>query len=163
MPQLTQLPVVFWSQFFWLAVVFAIIFFVIGRGMVPKIQGTVDLREKHIADDLAAAEAARARADETEAKWRADMDVARAEAARLSNEAKQSSARDTEGKVQSAAEALNRKIDEAEAGIRAALDGARAEIEGVAADAAQDLVARLTGRQVERDAAIAAVKAELNV
>jgi F-type H+-transporting ATPase subunit b len=70
MPQLNQLPEVFWSQLFWLAVVFAIIFFFIGRGMVPKIQSTVDARDKQIADDLAAAQAARAAADETEAAWR---------------------------------------------------------------------------------------------
>ena len=28
MPQITQLPLIFWSQLFWLAVVFGIIFFV---------------------------------------------------------------------------------------------------------------------------------------
>ena len=35
MPQIEQLPFIFFSQLFWLAVVFGIIFFVIGRGMVP--------------------------------------------------------------------------------------------------------------------------------
>jgi len=34
MPQLAQLPQIFWSQLFWLAVVFGITFFVIGLGMV---------------------------------------------------------------------------------------------------------------------------------
>ena len=50
MPQITQLPLIFFSQLFWLLVVFAIIFFGIGRGMLPKIQGTVESREKKIAD-----------------------------------------------------------------------------------------------------------------
>jgi len=49
MPQLNQLPEIFWSQLFWLVVVFGIIFFAIGRGMVPKIQSTVDARDKKIA------------------------------------------------------------------------------------------------------------------
>ena len=96
MPQLTQLPYVFWSQLFWLAVTFGITFLVIGLGMVPKIQGTVDLRERKIADDLERAQSARAGADETEAAWRLRMDTARAEAAKLSNDAKQASARETE-------------------------------------------------------------------
>ena len=39
--------------------------------MLPKIQSTVDAREAQIADDLAAAEAARAEADETEEAYRA--------------------------------------------------------------------------------------------
>ena len=75
MPQLNQLPEIFWSQLFWLAVVFGTIFFGIGLGMLPKIRSTVDQRESKIGGDLAAAQAARAAADETEAAWRARMEV----------------------------------------------------------------------------------------
>jgi F-type H+-transporting ATPase subunit b len=163
MPQLTQLPEVFWSQLFWLAVVFGIIFFVIGRGMVPRIQGTVDLREQKIAADLEAAQSARVAADETEAAWRASMDAARAEAAKLSNDAKQASAKDTEAKAQAASEKLNVKLQAAEAKIRDAVQAARSEIEAVAAEAAQDMVSRLTGKTVDKKQAAEAVKAELNV
>ena len=95
MPQLSQLSEVYLSQFFWLAIALGFIFFVIGRGMLPKIQATVESRERKIADDLEAAQAARAAADETEAKWRERMDAARAEAARIASGAKQASARDT--------------------------------------------------------------------
>ncbi len=52
MPQITQLPEIFASQLFWLLMVFGFIFFVIGRGMLPKIQSTVEDREKKIAEDL---------------------------------------------------------------------------------------------------------------
>ncbi|MFL6745341.1 MAG: ATPase [Sphingomicrobium sp.] len=163
MPQLTQLPEIFWSQLFWLAVVFGITFFVIGRGMVPKIQSTVDAREKQIADDLARAQAARAAADETEAAWRERMDAARAEAARVANEAKQASARDTEAKVKKAADKLNSKVEASEKKIGEAVASARAEIEAVAAELTQDLVSRLTGIAVDKKDAAAAVKAEFNV
>ncbi|MFL6741589.1 MAG: ATPase [Sphingomicrobium sp.] len=163
MPQLTQLPEIFWSQLFWLAVVFGITFFVIGRGMVPKIQSTVDAREKQIADDLARAQAARAAADETEAAWRERMDAARAEAARVANEAKQASARDTEAKVKKAADKLNAKVEASEKKIGEAVASARAEIEAVAAELTQDLVSRLTGIAVDKKDAAAAVKAEFNV
>ena len=163
MPQLTQLPEIFWSQLFWLVVVFGITFFVIGRGMVPKIQSTVETREKQIADDLARAQAARAAADETEAAWRERMDAARAEAARIANEAKQASARDTEAKVKKAADKLNLKVEASEQKIRDAVASARAEIEGVASDLTQDLVLRLTGIKVDKKDAATAVKAEFNV
>ena len=95
MPQIAQLPYIFWSQLFWVALVFGFIFFVIGRGMLPKIQGTVELRDRKIAEDLERAQAARAGAEATEAAWRARMDAARAEAARLAQEAKQESAKAT--------------------------------------------------------------------
>ena len=163
MPQLNQLPEVFWSQLFWLAVVFAIIFFGIGMGMLPKIQSTVDARDKKVADDLERAQAARAKADETEAAWRERMDQARAEAARLAQAAKQESAQATEAKVKKAADKIGLKADAASAKIRQAVDAARAEIEAVAAEASQEMVRRLTGITVDNKEAAAAVKAELNV
>jgi F-type H+-transporting ATPase subunit b len=163
MPQINQLPYIFASQLFWLAIVFGIIFFGIGRGMLPKIQRTVDARDKKIAEDLARAQAARAGADETEAAWRARMDAARAEAARLAQEAKQESARQTEAKVKAAAGKIGLKVESAEKKIREALESARAEIEAVAAVATQEMVARLTGIKVDRAEAAQAVKAELHV
>ena len=45
MPQINQLPEVFASQLFWLAVFFGLVFFVIGRGMVPKIRSTTVSRQ----------------------------------------------------------------------------------------------------------------------
>jgi F-type H+-transporting ATPase subunit b len=163
MPQITQLPFIIFSQLFWLAIVFGFIFFVIGRGMLPKIQSTVDAREKKIAEDLERAQAARVKADETEAAWRARMDQARAEAARLSQDAKQESAKATEAKVKKATDRIAVKTDAANAKIREALETARAEIEAVAAEATQDMVRRLAGIEVDRKQAADAVKAELNV
>jgi len=163
MPQLAQLSEVLYSQLLWLAVGLGFIFFVIARGMVPKIQATIDAREKKIAADLEAAQAARVAADDTEAAWRARMDSARADAARIANEAKQKSARDTEAKVKAAADKLAGKTEASEKKIRAALELARGEIESVAAQATQELVARLTGIKVDKKDAADAVKAELNV
>ena len=163
MPQLTQLPDIWWSQLFWLLVVFGVIFFGIGLGMLPKIQSTVDRRDRKISGDLEAAQAARVAADETEAAWRARMDAARAEAAKLANEAKQASARDTEAKVKAAADKLNLKVEASEQKIREAVQSARGEIESVAASLTQDLVSRLTGINVDQKEAAQAVKAELNV
>src|SRR5437764_1406254 len=160
MPQLSQLSEVYLSQFLWLAIALAFIFFMIARGMVPKIQATVDAREQRIAGDLEAAQAARAAADQTEAAWRERMDHARAEAARLSQEAKAESARETEAKVKAATDKLGVKIESAEGKIRDALIAARAEIESVAADATQQMVQRLAGISVDKQDAAAAVKAE---
>ena len=132
------------------------IFFVIARGMVPKIQATVDAREQKIAGDLEAAQQARVAADETEAAWRARMDAARAEAARIAQEAKQASARETEAKVKAAADKINLKVEVCRGeDPRSASSSARAEIEAVAAEATQEMVARLTGIQVDRKDAAA--------
>jgi F-type H+-transporting ATPase subunit b len=163
MPQLSQLSEVYLSQFFWLAVALGFIFFVIARGMVPRIQATVDQREGKIAADLEHAQQARKEADETEAAWRARMDAARAEAARFAQDAKNDSARDTEAKVKKAADKINLKVEAAQGKIREAASAARAEIEAVAAEATQQMIERLTGLKVDKKQAAEAVKAELNV
>lgn len=163
MPQINQLPFIFFSQLFWLLLVFGIIFFVIGRGMLPKIQSTVDAREKKISDDLERAQAARSAADETEAAWRSRMDAARAEAAKITQEAKQQSAVETEAKVSQAVDKIGLKVESAEAKIREAVTAARVEIQALAAEASQDMVVRLTGIKVDNKEAAVAVKAELDV
>ena len=163
MPQLSQLSDVALSQFLWLAIALGFIFFVIARGMVPKIQAAVDAREQRIAGDLEAAQKARVAADETEAAWRDRMDAARAEAARISQDAKAKSDRDTEVKVKAAADKIGVKVESAQAKIRKSVDAARAEIEAVAAEATQEMVRRVAGLTVDKKAAAAAVKAELNV
>ena len=99
MPQLNQLADVANSQFFWLLLVLGVIYFAIGKGMLPKIQSTVDLREKRIAEDVAAAEAAQADAEKVEAEYRARMDASRAEAAKLTGKAKDDGAKSTEKSV----------------------------------------------------------------
>jgi F-type H+-transporting ATPase subunit b len=162
MPQLSQLSEVLLSQLFWLAIALGFIFFVIAKGMVPRIQATVDQREKKISGDLEAAQLARAAADETEAAWRARMDAARVEAARVAQDAKQASSLESEAKVKAAADKLNVKVEAAEAKIRDALASARAEIEAVAAEATREMVSRLTGIKIDPKEAAAAVKAEMN-
>jgi F-type H+-transporting ATPase subunit b len=163
MPQLSQLSQVYLSQFLWLAIALGFIFFVIARGMVPKIQATVEAREQRIAGDLDAAQKARSAADETEAAWRERMDAARSEAARIAQEAKAQSGRDTEAKVKAASEAVNGRIESAQAQIRDAVAAARADIEAVAIEATQEMVRRVSGISVDAQDAASAVKAELNV
>ena len=162
MPQIVQLPLIFASQLFWLLLVFGIIYFVVGRGMVPKIQATVDQRDNRIAGDLAAAQAARDEAEATEAAYRERMDVSRAEALQLSLAARQEGAKATEERLKAVDGEIGARIAEAEARIRAKVEAARSELEAVAAEAAQDLVTKLTGAKVDAAAARQAVQGTLN-
>jgi F-type H+-transporting ATPase subunit b len=160
MPQINQLPEVFASQLFWLAVFFGLVFFVIARGMLPKIQSTAVSRQQKISDDLAKAQAARAAADETEAAWRERTDAARADAARLAQQARQESAREAEVRIKQALEEIDAKVDQARARIRASVEASRAEIEAVAAEAAQQMVEQLIGVKIDPRDAKEAVSAE---
>lgn len=162
MPQLDQLPEFFWSQLFWLAVVFGILFFVIGRSMLPKIEATVDARDAKVTEDLAAAQRAREQADEIETDYRARIDAGRAEALRAVQSSKQDAAREAETRVRAADAELANKTGAAEARIQAASTAALGEVESIAAGFAQDLVARLAGLKVNKDNAAKAVKAAIH-
>lgn len=158
MPQIVQIADTISSQVFWLLVFFGLTFLVVGLGMVPKIMGTVDLRDQQIAGDLAAAQAARDAADSEEEAWRKRENENRAAAQGLIAEAKGKAAKAAEAKLAKAQAKLDKRLAEAEAAIEAARTSAMAEIEGVAADAARDIVARIAGAEVEPAAAEAAVK-----
>ena len=162
MPQIVQLPLIFASQLFWLAVVFGIIYFVIAKGMVPKIQSVVDDRDRKIADDLAAAQKAREQAEISEEAYRQRVEAGRSDALKVAQEAKQKAALDTEKKLKAIDEKIGTKVAEAEARIREAADKARRELEPVAAEAASELVSKLTGQKIAPQDAEPAVKAVLN-
>jgi F-type H+-transporting ATPase subunit b len=162
MPQITQLPVIFWSQLFWLLLIFGTLFFVIGRGMVPKIQATVAQRDRKISEDLERAQAARDEAEKVEAEYRQRIDASRAEAMKLADAAKQAAARDIEERRRAVDAEVGEKVEKAEQEIRSSVERAMAEIESIAAEAAQDLVVKLTGDPVDAEEARRAVKAVVN-
>ncbi len=158
MPQIAQLAQTYSSQIFWLLVFFGIVFVFVGRGMVPKVMSTVDLRDQRISGDLAAATAAREKADEEEENWRRRENENRASAHAIVVEAKAKAAADSESKLAAAQKRLDAKLAEAEADIDAARVSALAEVEGVAAEAAQDIVQRIAGLKVTAAKANSAVK-----
>ena len=161
MPQIAQILDTYASQIFWLAIVFGLIYFGIGKAMLPKIEATVEARDKRISDDLAAAERARAQADETEEGYRARMDEARAQSMKATQEAKAAAAADSEKRVKAADAELAVKVAEADARLKAAQADALKGIEDVAVEAAQEIVAKVSGAQVAREDAAGAVKAAL--
>jgi F-type H+-transporting ATPase subunit b len=158
MPQIAQIASTYAGQIFWLLIVFGLIYFGIGRAMLPKIEATVDMRQRKVADDLAAAETARVAADATEEAWRTKMAAAKAEAQAETAAAKTKAALAGETRVKAADVKAAAKIAEAETSICTATAAALTSIESAAAEAAQDMVAKLSGAKVTAAAAAKAVK-----
>ncbi len=158
MPQIAQLAEVWSSQVFWILVIFGLVFFVIGRGMVPKVMETVGMRDKQIADDLAAAQAARDQADEQEEAWRKRENENRASAQALVAEAKAKASAATESRLTEIQAGIDTRMAEAEARIATASEQAGAEIASVASEAAQDIVSQLADVKVTKAVASTAVK-----
>ena len=161
MPQLNQLMLAYASQWFWLLLVLAVVYFVIGRGMVPRIEATVEARNGQIAEDLAAAHRARASADEAETALQSRLTQMRGDAQAITAAAKVKSLVDAEKRVAKADAEIATRLVAAEESLAKARNSALASIEQVAAEAAQDIVGKITGLSVTAKDAAGAVKAVL--
>jgi F-type H+-transporting ATPase subunit b len=162
MPQIEQLAATWGSQVLWLVLTFGIVFLVVGVGMVPKVQGTVDKRDQGIAADLAAADQARQAADATEAAWRTRENASREAAQKLLAEARAKGAAATADRLAAANADVQARVAQAEADIAAQRTAAMAQVEQVAAEAAQAIVERVSGVRVSEQDAQGAVKAVLH-
>lgn len=161
MPQIDQIAEVYSSQLFWLLIFFGAIFIVVGLGMVPKVQATIDARDEKITADLKAAEQAREAADVLEEAYRTGIDKGRSESSTLTAAAKSDAAKATEKSIAKADEAIAAKTDKAAAKVAEARASALAEIEVIAGEAARAMVERVTGLNVDEKAAREAVAKEL--
>ncbi|WP_277978723.1 ATPase [Sphingomonas phyllosphaerae] len=162
MPQISQIAATYASQIFWLLITFGLLYFGIGKLMVPRVQGVMDLRESKIAQDLASAESARIAADTTEAAWNADMDAARAAAQAEVAAAKARATAAAEAQLRSADADLAERVAHHDVAVANAKAAAMVNVQTIATEAAQELVQRLAGVTVPTEAANEAVRRQLN-
>lgn len=157
MPQLAQLSDVYQSQWFWLLLVLGAIYLFVGRGILPKVEATIDGRDAKIAADLAEAERLREDADRTEESWRTRINEAHGQGHLAMVQAKAEADREAEQRLRKADAEIAVTAGAAAAELATAREGALREIEAVAADAARQIVAKLTGASVDPDDARRAV------
>ena len=161
MPQLSQIGEIYASQFFWLAIVFALIYFGIGKAMVPRIERTIDDRAARITADLAAAEHARRVAQKTDDAYHAGLDSARSQAMKTIAEAQAKATASIEAKTKESDAVLAVRTEEAMVRIGDTRRAALTEIASTTVDAVEEIVAKLSGVSVDRVAAEQQVRAEL--
>ena len=161
MPQLSQIGEIYASQLFWLAIVFALIYFGIGKAMVPKVEATIDDRAARVAGDLAAAQAARAAATGSDEAYETGMDTARTQAAKAVGDAQARATAASEARLKASDAETETRLHTAGERIAAAKTSALAEVEEATVEAVQAIVAKLSGVEVDRAAAATRVKAEM--
>lgn len=159
MPQIAQILETYASQIFWLLITFGIIYFGIAKSMLPKITANMESREQKIANDLAAAEKARAAAEELEGDGDKALDEARSEAQAQTNKAKDKAAKDAEKRLAKAEAEIDEKLAGAAADLAKAQTKAMNQIEKVATESASDIAQKIAGVKVSSSQAGKAVKA----
>lgn len=147
----------FVPQLAWLALFFSILYFGIVRTTLPRVAKVVTVRETVVADDIAAAEQAKTSADALRARHDADVAQAHAEAQAVVAEAKGRAAEATQKLLQSTDAQIEARSRASEEQLGKARTRALGEIDRIAADAAADIVHRLTGRRPDPGAVLTAV------
>lgn len=152
---------VFWPQLAWLAVFFTILYFGIVRLTLPKLGRVMTAREDQVSGDIATAEAAKAEADAMATAHAEGVAAAQDTARTKLNAARASATASIEAKLATSKAALDARSAEAQAALDTARAGALGQIEAVAADAASDIVEKLTGTRPQAEAASIAAHAAL--
>jgi F-type H+-transporting ATPase subunit b len=132
------------SQIFWLIIFFGLLYWLMKR-ILPRIGKILADRKAGIDGDLAKAQSLK---DETEAALKAyekSLSDARATATDIARAEREAAAKHADAERHKLDVALGTRIAEAEARIAKSKASALESIEQVAAEAAQDIVAALTG------------------
>ena len=148
----------FANQIFWLVVALASIYLILTRVALPRMSAVLAERQGTISNDLAAAEDYKRQAEDAEEGYKAALAEARAEAQRISQEARDAIQGDLDAAIAQADERIAARTAESEAQIAELRAGAAASVSEVARDVAAELVAAL-GLEPDRAAIDAAVDA----
>ena len=154
MPQLdiTTFP----NQIFWLAISLVIIYLILSRIVLPRIEAVLAERQGTITNDLTAAEELKQKAVEAEAAYNKALADARAEAGRIVAETKAEIQAELDVAVARADAEIAAKSAESEKAIAEIRASAKDAIEEVARDTAKEVVS-LFGAKADAKAIAAAV------
>jgi F-type H+-transporting ATPase subunit b len=148
------------NQIFWLVVTLVVIYLVLSRVALPRIEGILATRKGTIGNDLAAAEELKAKAKAAEAAYKKALDDARSEAAKIVAATKAEIQKGLDAATAKADVEIGAKTAESEKRIAEIQAGASAAVAEVARDTAGALLGVLGG-PADAAAIEAAVSARL--
>jgi F-type H+-transporting ATPase subunit b len=161
MPQFDFANPLLRAQVVWGAIIFAALYFAAARVGLPAVASVLEARAATIGDNLEQARLARDRADRAVAELNEARRVAFGEAQAALAAAAQRAKEAADARAIEVNTRLERQLAESRAQIEAAHEAAMASLSGVAADAAEALIARLTGQLGDPARVRAAVSAAL--
>ena len=146
---LPQLDFSTWAgQIFWLVVIFAILYIVLAKLILPKLGNGLAERSDHIADDLDAAARFQKDAEEAEKAYTYALADSRAKAHNVAETTRKSVDAEIAAELEAAdAEAL-RQTEAAEIRIKDLRDKAMRNIDEIAETTANEIFTNFTGKSV---------------
>ncbi len=147
----------FASQLVWLAIFFVLLYVLMAKWALPQVIGVIEKRQKHIADDLAEANALKDRSDAAVAAYEKELADARERAHAIASENREKQAAEADAARKKTEDALNVKLAEAEKTIAATKQAAMGNVRTIAEDAAAAIVEQLIGSAPDKKTVAGAV------
>jgi F-type H+-transporting ATPase subunit b len=144
-------PTFYASTIFWLLVTFGIVYYLMSKVALPRVSGILEDRAAKIDGDLAAAAAMQEKAKAAGEAYEKLLADARANAQGIGQKAKDEAAADADARRKTVEADMAAKVASSEASIAAALGKAMGNVDGIAADAAAEIVKRISGVAAKAD------------
>lgn len=148
------------NQIFWLVVTLVVIYFILSRIALPRIEAVLAERQGTITNDLATAEDLKAKAEEAEEAYNKALADARSEAQEIVAQTKAEIKADLDEATAKADAEIAAKAAEGEKKIAEIREGAMESVKDVAKDTAKELVAAM-GAKADARSITSAVNAKL--
>ncbi len=145
------------SQLLWLAITFALMYYLMAKIALPRIGGILEDRRDRIASDLDMAERLKQESEEAEHAYDKALANARAKAFTIAETAREEAKAASDAQRSGAETALNEQLAAAEARIAEIKEKALSDVGAIASEATEAIVSALIGTAVGNDEADAAV------
>ena len=136
----------FLAQLIWLALAFGLLYYLMDKVALPRIQAILHARAERLRTDLDQAQAMKAEADAAGTAYETALRDAQGKARDIAQTTRNELAAEADAKRKSLESELNAKLSTAEATIRARTEAAMGNVRSIAGEAASAIVERLTGQ-----------------
>jgi F-type H+-transporting ATPase subunit b len=134
------------SQVLWLVIAFVALYVLMSKVALPRVSSILDEREQRVSGDLEAANKLKGQTDAAIAAYEKALADAKNKAQAIAGETRDKLAAETDARRKALEADLHTKLEAAEAQITASKSKAMENVRGIAVDAAQAIVARLSGQ-----------------
>ncbi len=140
----------FLAQLIWLALAFGLLYYLMDKIALPRIQSILHARAERLRADLDQAQAMKAEADAAGVAFETGLRDAQGKARDIAQTTRNTLAAEAETKRKALEAELNAKLVAAEATIRTRTEAAMGNVRSIAGEAASAIVKRLTGQAPDR-------------
>lgn len=147
----------FSSTLIWLAITFGLLYYLMSKIALPRVESILETRQGKITGDLKEAHLSREKAEQAAVEHEKTIAAARAKAQGLAQQTQSKIAAENDAKRHALESDLAAKLASSEKQIFDSRAKAMQNVESIAADAASAIVERITGRPADKSAVASAV------